>query len=162
MSVAMGVLPRPARKEGILSQFACPGLFNGCAKGARDKCSARRVVRSSRDRSYQTGTCGKSRSATIREDPHLFQEIAWDEPTDVRATFNGEARRRKYFETLESGRKDRLLLSFGQYICRNWNDIHGGTASELLTFDIVDVKEPTRKRGRRDPVEQNVLWSHVC
>lgn len=100
--------------------------------------------------------------ATIHNNPHLFAEVDWGEPSAIRATFNGEERWRKVFESLANGGNSDALLSFGQYICRNWNEINGGTQSQLLTFDIVNLWKLTAENNQTQPVQQHVLWSHVC
>jgi hypothetical protein len=100
--------------------------------------------------------------SVIYDDPGLFAEVHWGEPSDVRATFNGEERWRKVIESLSNSGDQDSLLTLGQYICRNWNGTHGGTPSQLLTFEIVQLWELTMEDNQRGPVEQNVLWSHVC
>jgi hypothetical protein len=99
--------------------------------------------------------------SVISDNPQLFAEVNWGEPSDVRATFNGEERWRKVFESFANGGNSDALLSFGQYICRNWNGTNGGTASQLMTFDIVSLWEQTMEGNQRGPVQQ-VLWSHIC
>lgn len=99
---------------------------------------------------------------TIHNDPHLFQAINWAEPSDVRATFNGDERWRKYLESLTLDENSDLLLYFGQYVCRVWNGTNGGTDSQLMTFDIVNLWEMTLESNQRGSVQQQALWSHTC
>jgi hypothetical protein len=100
--------------------------------------------------------------ATIHDNPHLFAEVDWGEPSDVRATFNGEERWRKVFESLANTGDRDVLLTLGQYTCRNWNGTNGGTPSQLKTFEIVELWEQTLEDNQRGPVQQQVLWNHVC
>jgi hypothetical protein len=100
--------------------------------------------------------------SVVEDNPRLFAEVNWGEPSDVRGTFNGEERWRKVFESLANTADADVLLSLGQYTCRNWNGTNGGTHSQLLTFDIVELWEQTMEDNQRGPVQQHVLWSHVC
>jgi hypothetical protein len=100
--------------------------------------------------------------SAIEDNPHLFAEVDRGEPIDVRATFNGEERWRKVFESLANSGDSDVLLTLGQYICRNWNGTNTGTPSQLMTFDIVQLWEQTMEDNQRGPVQQHVLWSHVC
>jgi hypothetical protein len=100
--------------------------------------------------------------SVIEDNTGLFAEVDWGEPSDVRATFNGEERWRKVIESLANSGDSDALLSLGQYICRNWNGTNGGTPAELLTFEIVQLWEQTLEDNQRGPVQQHVLWSHVC
>jgi hypothetical protein len=101
--------------------------------------------------------------SVIHDDPHLFAEVDWGEPSDVRATFNREERWRKVFESMIREEPDSdVLLSFGRYICRNWNGTNGGTDSQLMTFEIVRLWERTLEDNQRGPVEQKVRWRHTC
>jgi hypothetical protein len=100
--------------------------------------------------------------SAIQGNPGLFAEVDWGEPSDVRATFNSEERWRKVFESLANTGDSDVLLTLGQYICRNWNGTNGGTESQLMTFDIVQLWERTMEDNQRGPVEQHVFWSHVC
>jgi hypothetical protein len=100
--------------------------------------------------------------SVISDNPHLFAEVNWGEPSDIRATFNGEERWRKVFESLANSGDSDVLLTLGQYICRNWNGTNGGTPSQLMTFQIVELWEQTLEDNQRGPVQQHVLWNHVC
>ena len=100
--------------------------------------------------------------ATIHDDPHRFAPIEWGEPRNIRDTFGGEERWRKYLESLSNGNSDARLLAFGQYVCREWNGANGGTPSQLMTFDIIEMWQATLEENQRGPVVQDVLWSHVC
>ena len=100
--------------------------------------------------------------SVIHNNPHLFDEVDWGAPGDVRATFNGEERWRKVFESVGNTGDSDVLLALGQYICRNWNGTHAGSPSQLMTFDIVELWELTLTDNQRGPVQQHVLWSHVC
>ena len=100
--------------------------------------------------------------SVVEDNPRLFAEVNWGEPSDVRATFNGEERWRKVFESLANTADSDVLLSLGQFICRNWNGANGGTPSQLMTFEIVELWEPTLEDNQRGPVQQHVLWNHVC
>ena len=52
--------------------------------------------------------------SVIHDNPHLFAEVDWGEPSDVRATFNREERWRKVFERLaEEDDPDILRSSVG-------------------------------------------------
>jgi hypothetical protein len=100
--------------------------------------------------------------SVVEDNPRLLVEVNWGEPSDVRATFNGEERWRKVFESLANTGDSDVLLSLGQYTCRNWNGTNAGTPSQLMTFDIVELWEPTLEDNQRGPVQQHVLWNHVC
>jgi Vitamin K-dependent gamma-carboxylase len=100
--------------------------------------------------------------SVIEDNPRLLAEVNWGEPSDVRATFNGEERWRKVFESIANSGDSDVLLSLGQYTCRNWNGTNAGTPSQLMTFDIMELWEPTLEDNQRGPVQQRVLWSHVC
>lgn len=99
---------------------------------------------------------------TIRSDPYLYPEINWGVPNDVRATFNNDDHWKLYLVWLTHNSNDDLLLNFGRYVCRTWNAAHQNTESQLLTFDIVNVWQPTLENNQRGDLNQNVLWSHVC
>ena len=100
--------------------------------------------------------------SVIYDNPRLLEAISWGEPSDVRATFNREERWRKYLESLSDESYSDVLLYFGQYICRHWNGTNAGTESELMTFDIVNLRELTTENDERGPIEQQILWSHIC
>jgi hypothetical protein len=100
--------------------------------------------------------------STIYDHPRLLADVHWEEPSDIRATFNGEERWRKVFESLANGGNSDALLSFGQYICRNWNETNGGAQSQLMTFDIVSLWKLTAENNQTEPVQQHVLSSHTC
>ncbi len=100
--------------------------------------------------------------SVVEDNPHLVAEVEWGEPSDVRATFNGEERWRKVFESLANSGDSDVLLSLGQYICRNWNGTHAGTPSQLMTFEIVQLWQQTMEDNQRGPVQQKVFWNHVC
>ena len=100
--------------------------------------------------------------SVVEDNPRLFAEVNWGEPSDVRATFNGEERWRKVFESLANTADSDTLLALGQYTCRNWNGTNGGTPSQLMTFEIVELWEQTLDDNQRGPLQQQVLWNHVC
>ena len=100
--------------------------------------------------------------SVIHDDPHLFAEVDWGEPSDIRATFNREERWRKVFERLAEEDDPDILRSFGRYICRNWNGTNGRTDSQLMTLDVVHLWERTLEDNQRGPVQQEVRWSHTC
>jgi hypothetical protein len=100
--------------------------------------------------------------SVVEDNPRLVAEVDWGEPSDVRATFNGEERWRKVFESLANSGDSDVLLSLGQYICRNWNGTNAGTPSQLMTFEIVELWEQTMEDNQRGPVQQKVFWNHVC
>jgi len=100
--------------------------------------------------------------SVIHNNPRLFAEVDWGEPSDVRATFNGEERWRKVFESLANSGDSDVLLSLGQYICRNWNGTNAGTPTQLMTFEIVQLWDQTLEDNQRGPVQQRVFWNHVC
>jgi hypothetical protein len=100
--------------------------------------------------------------SVIHDNPRLFAEVDWREPGDVRATFNHEERWRKYLELLSDDSYSGVRLPFGQYVCRNWNGTNGGTSSQLMTFEIVNLWGLSMEENQRGPVQEQVLWSHIC
>lgn len=100
--------------------------------------------------------------SVVEDNPRLAAQVNWGEPNDVRATFNGEERWRKVFESIANSGDSDVLLSLGQYTCRNWNGTNAGTPSQLMTFEIVQLWEQTLEDNQRGPVQRRVLWNHVC
>lgn len=100
---------------------------------------------------------------TIYDDPHRFkEEVSWEKPRNIRATFNREERWRKYLGAIGGDSTEETVLYFGKYICRNWNGVHRETQSELETFDIVHFKEKTLPDNRRATPQREVVWEHRC
>jgi hypothetical protein len=100
--------------------------------------------------------------AVLYDDPHLLAEVNWERPQDVRDNLNREERWRKYFEVLSGGYYPDLLLPFGQYICRTWNNVNHGSSTQLETFDIVLNWQLTLEDNQRGPPGKTVLWTHDC
>jgi hypothetical protein len=97
----------------------------------------------------------------LHGDPHAIKEVTWEKPQDIRNYFTSE-RWRKYFDALSQEANTTLLLPFGQSICRSWNDINGGTPSQLETFQIVYNWQLTLEDNRKAPPEPTVISNHIC
>jgi hypothetical protein len=54
------------------------------------------------------------------------------------------------------------LLSYGRYLCRQWNAREAG-ARQLHGFDVVYMSRPVGPASAAsEPVERQVLWTHRC
>jgi hypothetical protein len=93
-------------------------------------------------------------------DPHVLKDASWEKPQDILNYFTS-ARWRKYFDALSDKDNTALLRPFSRSICRSWNDLHGGTSSQLETFKIVANWQPTLEANRQASTEQTVLSNHV-
>ena len=78
------------------------------------------------------------------------------------AAFAHDERWRKYFESLHDENNAYLLLPLAQYLCRDWNAVHGGTPLQLETLQVIYNREPTLPDNQRGPVQQQAQWDHQC
>jgi hypothetical protein len=95
-------------------------------------------------------------------DPDHLTPVGGEKPPDMAAAFARDERWRKYFESLHDPSNAHLLDPLADYLCREWNAIHGDTPSSLATLQIVHHWQRTRLDGQRAPVERDVQWDARC
>ncbi|EGG22493.1 hypothetical protein DFA_04621 [Cavenderia fasciculata] len=68
----------------------------------------------------------------------------------------------KVYENMNTGGGYELIrLGMGRWVCREWNLRHQGN-ERLHKFNIVYRNEKQHLDGTRSPLNDIVLWSHVC
>lgn len=96
----------------------------------------------------------------LHSDPGLARPVSWEKPADVPGVFKD-----KYWSTFLGrlgGESNDVRLTFGRWICREWNAVHGGTPLELDRFDIVKITEETLADYKKAPPRHRELWRHRC
>jgi hypothetical protein len=109
------------------------------------------------------GTLGDGRQvdlvrAVVNDDPDLIREVSWERPDDLDVIFEDKYWR-KYLDAIRDDSAQRRY--FAQYVCREWNASHDG-GSELVSLQIVYVKERTLPNQKRGAPKQDVLTEHSC
>ncbi len=97
----------------------------------------------------------------IHNDPHLFNEVSWEKPSNLADVFEDKSWR-KYLTAMADKRANTERSYFARYICRMWNAAHAGAPSELMTLEIVRVIERTLPDYERGRPEREVLSEHSC
>eukprot|EP01113_Clastostelium_recurvatum_P003365 TRINITY_DN1146_c0_g1_i3.p1 TRINITY_DN1146_c0_g1~~TRINITY_DN1146_c0_g1_i3.p1 ORF type:complete len:277 (+),score=66.70 TRINITY_DN1146_c0_g1_i3:1-831(+) len=89
------------------------------------------------------------------------QPFNFDKPEPLYKTF-GNHRWYKFFENGYNGRDaEAIRLSFGRYMCREWNARHSGPKM-LHTFTVHFVIQQQNEDGTRSPYNHSPLWNHMC
>lgn len=87
--------------------------------------------------------------------------LDWAKPADASALYPN-AYWQKYLEYVWSQDRAWLRPHYARYLCRRWNDAHGG-GEELRTLDIIYMREDTPPPGEPlRPAEPVVLLRHDC
>jgi len=87
-------------------------------------------------------------------------EISEDPPPNWISAF-GNHRWFKFFENGFNQNNDYLRLSFGRYICREYNKRHSG-GEQVYTFQIYLVSHTVNLEGVKTRNGKSQLWSHQC
>ena len=108
------------------------------------------------------GTLGVGRvvdvAGVLRDDESL-RAVSWRKPADIRATYKDE-HWRKYLEVLRL-RHPGQHLYLSRYICRQWNDHHGG-GHRLVKLAIGYMGKSTLPKETRPPPALRTLEVHGC
>ena len=96
--------------------------------------------------------------AVVHDDPDLVHELSWEKPDDLDDIFEDKYWR-KYLDAIRDDSAQRRY--FAQYVCREWNATHDG-GSDLVSLQIVYVKERTLPDQRRAAPRRDVLTKHAC
>ena len=86
--------------------------------------------------------------------------VVFTKPIDVAKLYSNQ-RWQKYMMNLWSNDFEKYRLSYGQYLCRDWNDSHEGK-DQLETFQIIYMKETTLPDYEKPTVEPVTIWDHHC
>lgn len=88
-------------------------------------------------------------------------EITYTKPQWVAYTYKNQ-RWQKYLMNLWSKDFSEYRLSYGRYMCREWNNSHS-TEKQLLTFEMIFMVENTPPPGTTfPPVVPTKIWTHSC
>eukprot|EP01125_Pyxidicula_operculata_P009364 TRINITY_DN3082_c2_g1_i1.p1 TRINITY_DN3082_c2_g1~~TRINITY_DN3082_c2_g1_i1.p1 ORF type:complete len:282 (-),score=32.00 TRINITY_DN3082_c2_g1_i1:78-923(-) len=89
------------------------------------------------------------------------EEVNWGPPHSFIESF----RSHRWFKFFENGFNNdsnkHLRLSFGRYICREFNKRHM-RGDQLYKFDIYLSSHTTHLDGTKTMNDKSLLWSHVC
>ncbi|MGI8909433.1 MAG: HTTM domain-containing protein [Rubrobacteraceae bacterium] len=96
----------------------------------------------------------------ITRDDFELHAVSWEKPQYISDTYKNE-HWRKYMENLNQEEDAGQRLHFGRYICREWNERHGGS-EQLRTFKITYMSEETLPDYSEAAPVKSVLWEHSC
>lgn len=88
-------------------------------------------------------------------------EVSYEKPQWVAYTYKNQ-RWQKYLMNLWSRDFTQYRLSYGRYLCREWNASHE-FSKQLETFEIIFMVENTPPPGEpQPPVTPTTIWTHNC
>lgn len=88
-------------------------------------------------------------------------KISYEKPEWIAYIYKNQ-RWQKYLMNLWAGNFKDYRLSYGRYLCREWND-HHDMDQHLLQFDMIFMLENTPPPGQVQlPIVPTTIWSHQC
>jgi predicted DCC family thiol-disulfide oxidoreductase YuxK len=105
---------------------------------------------------------GKLRDGTEVNVMNGAEEVTYTKPEWVSYTYKNQ-RWQKYLMNLWSRDFSEYRLSYGRYLCREWNTESRPHDKQLLTFEMIFIVENTPPPGVTPaPVVPTTIWSHSC
>ncbi len=91
--------------------------------------------------------------------------VSWDKPTLISSEQHRDSRWSQFLDTLRGPGQSVVCMSYGKYICRQWNWFQSPPLPEpkkLANFTISFMLERTLPDYKTEPVQQLILWNHLC
>ena len=85
-------------------------------------------------------------------------QLSWTNPVHISEN-QPSSRWRKYLRNLSNPQFDRHLAPFAEYVARSFNETHS-TAEQIVSFDIVFIRETTRPSGGIELNRYTLLQYH--
>ncbi len=89
-----------------------------------------------------------------------LKNVSWTPPVPFYKSFRNH-RWFKYFEVYNKPHQADMRLSFGRYLCREWNKRHTGD-EHLVTYTVWVMEKRNLLDGTSVPLAKTALWEHVC
>ncbi len=86
--------------------------------------------------------------------------VSYDKPADVSLLYKNQ-RWQKYLMNLWLKNYSDYRLSYGKYLCRQWNNSHPANL-QLKTFKILFMLEKTKLNYETPEVIPTTVWNHTC
>lgn len=87
-------------------------------------------------------------------------KVTWEKPKDVSGSYE-TFRWKTYFRNIRRGSHRPHLALYSNYVCRAWNEKHGGN-EKLNGVSIFFMRRDTLAKGGHKPTQKERLWAQGC